>query len=238
MRSRSPAPSSSPMLNKVTPSLREAVHDIPDGATVLVGGFGGSGSPLELIGALIDQGARDLTVVSNNAGSGPDGLNALIAARRVRKLICSYPRSPDKNNPIAASFGQLYAAGLIELECVPQGNMIERMRAAGAGLGPFFTPTGYDTLLAEGKETRVIDGVGYVLEHPIHADFALVKAHSADRWGNLTYRYAGRNFAPVMCTAAKCAIAQVQQVVALGGIPPEQVMTPGIFVQRVVQHAH
>lgn len=225
------------MLDKTTPNLREAVAGIPDGATVLVGGFGGSGAPLGLLSALVEQGARDLVIVSNNAGSGPEGLNALIGAGRVRKLICSYPRSPDKQNPLAAAFEHLYRAGKIELECVPQGTLVERMRAAGAGLGPFFSPTGYGTLLAEGKESRVIDGVGYVLEQPIRADFALVKADRADRWGNLTYRLAGRNFAPVMCTAARCTIAQVREIVPLGALSPEQVMTPAIFVQKVVLHA-
>lgn len=223
------------MLNKTVNSLAEAVRNIPDGSTILIGGFGGSGVPTELIETLLDQGARDLTVVSNNAGSGKEGLNALIAAGRVRKIICSYPRSPDRNNPVAAAFAELYDAGRIELECVAQGTMIERMRAAGAGIGPFFTPTAYGTLLAAGKETRVIDGVGYVLEQPLQGDFALVKAHTADRWGNLTYRYAGQNFAPVMCTAAKITIAQVHAIVPLGDIPPELVTTPGIFVQRLVQ---
>lgn len=225
------------MLNKAVDTLTEAVREIPDGATILVGGFGGSGSPLELINALIDQGARDLVIVSNNAGSGPQGLNALIGAGRVRKLICSYPKSANKNDPLAAAFERLYNAGKIELECIPQGTLVERMRAAGAGLGPFFSPTSYGTMLAEGKESRVIDGVGYVLEQPIRADYALVKADRADRWGNLTYRLAGRNFAPVMCTAARCTIAQVREIVPLGTIPPEQVMTPGIFVQKVVFHA-
>lgn len=224
------------MIDKIVSSLADALHDVHDGATVVVGGFGGSGSPIALINALIEHGAKDLVVVSNNAGSGPEGLNALIAAGRVRKLICSYPRSPDRNNPIAAAFANLYAQGRIELECVPQGNLIERLRAGGSGLGPFFTPTGYGTLLAQGKETRVIDGVGYVLEQPLRGDFALLKAHLADRWGNLTFRYAGRNFAPVMATAASCTLVQASQIVALGDIPPEQVMTPGIFVKRVVQH--
>ncbi|MBH1965484.1 MAG: 3-oxoacid CoA-transferase subunit A [Comamonadaceae bacterium] len=225
------------MLDKTVQTLAEAVSEIPDGATVLVGGFGGSGAPIALLEALLEQGATDLVVVSNNAGSGTEGLNALVGAGRVRKLICSYPKSADKSQPLAAAFEQMYRAGKVELECIPQGTMVERMRAAGAGLGPFFCPTGYGTLLAEGKETRVIDGVGYVLEQPIRADYALVKADLGDRWGNLTYRLAGRNFAPVMCTAARHAIAQVREIVPLGSIPPEQVMTPAIFVQKVVCHA-
>ncbi len=223
------------MLNKVTQTLADAVAEVSDGSTILMGGFGGSGHPIELIEALLLKGARELTVVSNNAGSGPHGLNALIGAGRVKKLICSYPRSPDRNNPVSAAFTDLYRKGLIELECIPQGTMIERVRAAGAGLGPFFTPTAYGTLLAEGKETRVINGVGYVLETPIHADFALIKAHLGDRWGNLTYRYAGQNFAPVMASASRHTIAQVDRVVELGEIQPEHVVTPGIFVKRVVE---
>jgi 3-oxoadipate CoA-transferase alpha subunit len=223
------------MLDKTVKGLAEAVEGIADGATILMGGFGGSGHPIALIHALMEQGAKDLTIVSNNAGSGREGLNALIAAGRVRKLICSYPRSPDRNNPVSAAFTELYRQGKIELECVPQGTMIERLRAAGAGLGPFFTPTAYGTLLAAGKETREIDGVGYVLEHPIRGDFALVKADKGDRWGNLTYRYAGQNFAPVMCTASKFTIAQVDALVALGDIEPERVVTPGIFVKRIVE---
>lgn len=225
------------MLDKTVGSLSEAVSEISDGSTILVGGFGGSGAPIALLDALIGHGARDLIIVSNNAGSGPEGLNALIATGRVRKLICSYPKSPATSQPLAAAFEQLYRAGKIELECIPQGTLVERMRAAGAGLGPFFSPTGYGTLLAEGKESRVIDGVGYVLEQPIRADYALVNADRADRWGNLTYRLAGRNFAPVMCTAARCTIAQVREIVPLGSILPEQVITPGIFVQKVVCHA-
>jgi 3-oxoadipate CoA-transferase alpha subunit len=223
------------LLDKTVDSLAKAVRNIPDGSTILIGGFGGSGAPTELIEALLEQGARDLTVVSNNAGSGKEGLNSLIGAGRVRKIICSYPRSQDRPTPVSGAFTELYRAGRIELECVPQGTMIERLRAAGAGLGPFFTPTAYGTLLAAGKETRVIDGVGYVLEQPLRGDFALVKAHMGDRWGNLTYRYAGQNFAPVMCTAAACTIAQVHTIVPLGNIPPERVNTPAIFVKRVVQ---
>jgi len=191
--------------------------------------------PTELICALLDQGARELTVVNSNAGNGPRGLSQLIEAGRVRRMVCSFARSSDRKNPNAVAFADAYRAGKIEMECVPQGTMAERMRAAGAGMGPFFTPTAYGTPLAQGKETRVIDGVGYVLETPLKGDFAFVKALRGDRWGNLVYRYAGRNFAPVMCMAAKTTVAQVDEIVPLGSLAPEQVMTPGIFVQRVVQ---
>ena len=217
------------MIDKIVPSLETAVAGIGDGATVLVSGFGGSGIPGALLDALLAHGARDLTIVNNNAGNGDTGIAALIRAGRVRKVICSHPRS---NN--AEAFIEAYRAGKVALECVPQGTLVERMRAAGAGLGPFFTPTAYGTALADGKETRVIDGTGYVLEQPLHGDFALVKAHRADRWGNLTYRYAGRNFGPVMCTAARHTIVQVDDVMPLGEMPPQHVMTPGIFVQAVV----
>jgi len=223
------------MLDKVVQSLEAAVAGIQDGAVVLIGGFGASGVPTALICALLEQGAKELTIVNNNAGNGPRGLSQLIEAGRVRKMICSFARSSDRKNPNAAAFAEAYRAGKIELECVPQGTMAERMRAAGAGLGPFFTPTGYGTPLARGKETRVIDGVGYVLETPLKGDVALVKAQRADRWGNLVYRYAGRNFGPVMCMAAKLTIAQVDEIVPLGAIDPQHVMTPGIFVHRVVQ---
>ena len=223
------------MLDKTVQSLAEAVAGVRDGATLLIGGFGGSGIPTDLLRALLDQGAKDLIVVNNNAGNGPLGLSELIAAGRVRKVICSYARSANPKNPSSAVFAEWYRAGKIELECVPQGTMADRMHAAGAGLGPFFTPTSYGTPLAEGKETRVIDGVGYVLEEPLPGDFAFVKATQADRWGNLMYRYAQRNFGPVMCMAAKTAVAQVQEIVPLGALPPEHVMTPGIFVQRVVE---
>jgi len=230
------------MLDKIVESLHEAVADVQDGAVVLIGGFGASGVPTELICALLEQGARDLTIVNNNAGNGPRGLSQLVEAGRVRKMICSFARSSDRKNPNAAAFADAYRAGRIELECVPQGTMAERMRAAGAGMGPFFTPTSYGTPLARGKETRVIDGVGYVLETPLKGDLALVKAQQGDRWGNLVYRYAGRNFAPVMCTAATLTVAQVDEIVPLGAIEPQHVMTPGIFVQRVVQagdqHVH
>lgn len=223
------------MLDKVVQSLEAAVAGIQDGAVVLIGGFGASGVPTALICALLEQGAKELTIVNNNAGNGPRGLSQLIEAGRVRKMICSFARSSDRKNPNAAAFAEAYRAGKIELECVPQGTMAERMRAAGAGLGPFFTPTGYGTPLARGKETRVIDGVGYVLETPLKGDVALVKAQRADRWGNLVYRYAGRNFGPVMCMAAKLTIAQVDEIVPLGAIDPQHVITPGIFVHRVVQ---
>lgn len=217
------------MIDKTVQSLEAAVADVFDGATVMISGFGGAGQPAELIDALIAQGAKDLTIVNNNAGNGEVGLAALLKARRVRKIICSFPRQVDSQ-----VFDGLYRAGEIELELVPQGNLAERIRAAGAGIGAFFTPTGYGTQLAEGKETRVIDGRPYVLECPIHADFALIKALKGDRWGNLVYRKTARNFGPIMASAAKCAIAQVAEVVPLGALDPETVITPGIFVQRVV----
>ena len=198
----------------------------------MISGFGGAGQPAELIDALIDQGAKDLTIVNNNAGNGEIGLAALLKARRVRKIICSFPRQVDSQ-----VFDGLYRAGQIELELVPQGNLAERIRAAGAGIGAFFTPTGYATQLAEGKETRIINGRGYVLEYPIYADFALVKADRGDRWGNLAYRKTARNFGPVMASAAKCTVVQVREIVALGELDPEAVVTPGIFVHRLVQVA-
>lgn len=219
------------MINKICESLDAAVSDVHDGATVMVGGFGNAGMPFALVDALIAQGARDLTIVSNNAGNGDTGLAALLKAKRVRKIICSFPRQAD-----SYVFDALYRAGQIELELTPQGNLAERIRAAGAGIGAFFTPTGYGTLLAEGKETRCINGRHYVLELPIHADFAFIKAHRGDRWGNLVYRKTARNFGPIMATAAACAIAQVSAVVALGELEPEAIVTPGIFVQRVVLH--
>jgi 3-oxoadipate CoA-transferase alpha subunit len=196
----------------------------------MISGFGGAGQPAELIDALIAQGAKDLTIVNNNAGNGEVGLAALLKARRVRKIICSFPRQVDSQ-----VFDSLYHAGEIELELVPQGNLAERIRAAGAGIGAFFTPTGYATQLAEGKETRIIDGRGYVLEFPICADFALIKADRGDRWGNLVYRKTARNFGPIMASAAKCTVVQVREVVALGELDPEAVVTPGIFVHRIVQ---
>ena len=207
----------------------EAVADTLDGSTVLVGGFGMAGMPVELIDALIRQGAGELTVVSNNAGNGDTGLAALLAAGRVRKVICSFPRQAD-----SWVFDGLYRSGRIELEVVPQGNLAERLRAAGAGIGAFFTPTGAGTLLAEGKETREIDGRPYVLEYPIKGDLALVKAHVADRMGNLVYRKTARNFGPVMATAARTVAVQVDRVVDVGGLDPEVVVTPGIYVDRIV----
>ena len=217
------------MINKIVSSPTAAVTGIHDGATIMIGGFGTAGMPSALIDALIDQGARDLTIVNNNAGNGETGLAALLKAKRVRKILCSFPRQTDSQ-----VFDALYRAGEIELELVPQGNLAERIRAAGAGIGAFFTPTGYGTLLAEGKETRVIEGRNYVLEHPIHADFALIKAERGDRWGNLCYRKTARNFGPIMASAAKCTIVQVREIVALGALDPETIVTPGIYVQRVV----
>jgi 3-oxoadipate CoA-transferase, alpha subunit len=218
------------MINKIFDSLSQAVKDVQDGATVMIGGFGTAGMPSELIDALIEQGARELTIVNNNAGNGETGLAALLKAKRVRKIICSFPRQSDSQ-----VFDGLYRAGDIELELVPQGNLAERIRAAGAGIGGFFTPTAYGTKLAEGKETRLIDGRHYVLEAPLHADFALIKAFKGDRWGNLVYRKTARNFGPIMATAAKTAIVQVSQVVPLGALDPEDIVTPGIFVQRVIE---
>jgi 3-oxoadipate CoA-transferase alpha subunit len=207
----------------------EAVAGVEDGATVLIGGFGLAGQPVELIDALRRTGARELTVVNNNAGNGREGLAALLAAGQVRKIICSFPRQSD-----SFVFDELYRAGKIELEVVPQGNLAERMRAAGAGIGAFFSPTGVGTLLAEGKEQRTIDGRDYVLEFPIRGDLALIKAHVADTMGNLTYRKTARNFGPVMATAAATTIVQVSEVVAAGQIDPEVVVTPGIYVDRIV----
>jgi len=220
------------MIDKTFASVTEAVADVGDGATLMIGGFGAAGMPSELIDALIAQGARDLTIVNNNAGNGETGLAALLKAKRVRKIICSFPRQSDSQ-----VFDALYRAGAIELELVPQGNLAERIRAAGAGIGAFFTPTGYGTLLAEGKETRRIGGRDYVLEYPIHADFALIKAERGDRWGNLVYRKTARNFGPIMAMAARCAIVQVREIVPLGALDPEAIVTPGIFVQRVVATA-
>jgi 3-oxoadipate CoA-transferase alpha subunit len=214
---------------RVCSSHDDAVAGTADGATVLVGGFGMAGMPVELIDALIRHGAGDLTVVSNNAGNGDTGLAALLATGRVRKVICSFPRQAD-----SWVFDGLYRAGRIELEVVPQGNLAERLRAAGAGIGAFFTPTGVGTSLAEGKETREIDGRTYVLEHPIRGDLALIKAHVADRMGNLVYRKTARNFGPVMATAARTVAVEVDRVVEIGGLDPEVVVTPGIYVDRIV----
>jgi len=218
------------VISKIVASTAAAVADISDGATVMVGGFGTAGMPSELVDALIAQGAKELTIVSNNAGNGDTGLAALLKAKRVRKVICSFPRQTDSWH-----FDALYRAGEIQLELVPQGNLAERIRAAGAGIGAFYTPTGFGTQLATGKETRRIDGRDYVLEYPIHADFALIKALRGDRWGNLVYRKTARNFGPIMASAAKCTIAQVREIVNLGDLDPEAVVTPGIFVQRLVE---
>jgi 3-oxoadipate CoA-transferase alpha subunit len=218
------------VINKVVASAAAAVADIGPGATVMIGGFGTAGMPSELIDALIAHGATGLTIVNNNAGNGDTGLAALLKAGQVKKIICSFPRQTD-----SWVFDGLYHAGAIELELVPQGNLAERIRAAGAGIGAFYTPTGFGTPLAEGKETRRIDGRDYVLEFPIHADFALIKALRADRWGNLVYRKTARNFGPIMASAARCTIAQVREVVNLGDLDPEHIVTPGIFVQRVVE---
>ncbi|MGN6828379.1 3-oxoacid CoA-transferase subunit A [Paucibacter sp. M5-1] len=218
------------MINKLQDSAAQALRDVADGATVMIGGFGTAGLPTELVEALLEQGARELTVVNNNAGNGDTGLAALLAAGRVRKIICSFPRQTDSHH-----FDALYRSGKIELELVPQGNLAERIRAAGAGIGAFFTPTGYGTALAEGKECRLIDGRGQVLEYPIRADFALIKAERGDRWGNLDYRMTARNFGPIMAMAARITVASVHEVVELGQMDPEAVVTPGIFVQRLVR---
>jgi 3-oxoadipate CoA-transferase alpha subunit len=218
------------LIDKFVASVSDAVAGIEDGSTVMIGGFGTAGMPAELIDALIAQGARDLTIVNNNAGNGDTGVAALLAGNRVRKIICSFPRQVD-----SWVFDNLYRSRAIELELVPQGNLAERIRAAGAGIGAFYTPTGYGTLLAQGMETREIDGRPYVLEYPIRADYALIKADRADRHGNLVYRKTARNFGPVMATAARCTIAQVRERVALGELDPEAIVTPGIFVHRVVQ---
>lgn len=212
--------------------LDEAVKDVPDGATILVGGFGEVGSPIELLGALERQGARELTIVSNNAGAGQVGIAALLRAGRIRKIVCSFPKAAG-----STVFEDLYRQGRIELELVPQGTLAERIRAAGAGIGAFFTPTGAGTALAQGKETRVLEGVEQLLELPIRGDFAFVKAHSADRWGNLTYRLAARNFGPVMCTAARITVVQVDRWAEVGSLDPERVVTPCLYVHRIVKIA-
>jgi 3-oxoadipate CoA-transferase alpha subunit len=217
------------MIDKIVATPAAALADVPDGATVMIGGFGTAGLPNELVEALIEQGAKDLTIVNNNAGNGDSGLAALLATGRVRKIICSFPRQADSWH-----FDKLYREGRIELELVPQGNLAERIRAAGAGIGAFFTPTGYGTELAKGKETRLIDGRWHVLEHPIRADLALIKAERGDRWGNLTYRMTARNFGPIMAAAAKLTVATVHDVVPLGLLDPETIVTPGLYVQRVV----
>lgn len=218
------------MIDKSSATLQDALSNIQDGATILIGGFGSAGQPAELIDGLITLGRKDLTIVSNNAGNGDFGLAKLLSTGAVRKILCSFPRQAD-----SYIFDDLYRAGKLELEVVPQGNLACRIQAAGMGLGAVYTPTGYGTLLAEGKETREIDGKQYVLEYPIHADVALIKAYKGDRWGNLVYRKSARNFGPIMAMAAKCTIAQVAEVVELGALDPEAVVTPGIFVQHVVK---
>jgi 3-oxoadipate CoA-transferase alpha subunit len=220
------------MIDKTVPSVEAALEGVRDGSTVMIGGFGGAGQPNELIDALIAQGAKDLVVVNNNAGNGETGLAALLKAGRVRKIICSFPRQVDSQ-----VFDRLYRNGTLELELVPQGNLAERIRAAGAGIGGFYTPTGYGTELAKGKETRAIGGRMHVLEWPIHADVALIKAERGDRWGNLVYRKTARNFGPIMAMAARLTVASVHEVVPLGELDPEAIVTPGIFVHRVVKVA-
>jgi len=217
------------MINKSVATLDEAVAGIFDGATIMIGGFGTAGQPTHLIDALIARGATGLTIINNNAGNGEVGLAALLKAGRVRKMVCSFPRQVDSQ-----IFDDLYRRGKVELELVPQGNLAARIQAAGSGLGAVFTPTGYGTPLAEGKETREIDGRHYVLEYPLKADFALIKAYEGDRWGNLVYRKAARNFGPIMATAANVTIAEVSRIVQLGELDPEHIVTPGIFVQRLV----
>ena len=218
------------MIDKTVATALEAIADLRDGAAIMISGFGDAGSPAELIQAVVQHGATDLTVISNNAGSGEIGIAALVKAGRVRKVICSFPRMAASHH-----FENRYRAGELELELVPQGNLAARIQAAGSGFGAIYTPTGFGTLLAEGKETRKIDGRDYVLEYPIHADFALVKASRGDRWGNLVYRKAARNFGPIMAMAATCTVAQVDEIVPLGGLDPEAVVTPGIFVKRLVE---
>ena len=218
------------MINKIVLGVAEAVAGIQDGSTVLVGGFGGAGQPMALIDALIEQGAKELTIVNNNAGNAEIGLAALMKAGRVRKIICSFPRQAD-----SYVFDELYRSGKLELELVPQGTLAERVRAGGAGIGGFYTRTGVGTMLAQGKEVRTIDGEDYLFEAPIKADVAFIKAKCGDRWGNLTYNKTARNFGPVHATAAGLTVAQVDTVVELGELDPEAVVTPGIFVQRVVQ---
>ncbi|MEI2415582.1 3-oxoacid CoA-transferase subunit A [Orrella sp. JC864] len=218
------------MISKLYEGAAQALADVPDGATVMIGGFGPAGQPLALIEALLAQGARDLVVVNNNAGNGDTGLAALLAAGRVRKIICSFPRQADSH-----VFDGLYRSGRIELELVPQGNLAERIRAGGAGIGAFYTPTGAGTQLAQGKETRMIDGREHVLEYALKADYALIQARAADRWGNLVYRKTARNFGPIMAAASRICVALVDEVVELGGLDPEVVVTPGLYVQRVVR---
>lgn len=219
------------MINKLYDTMLEAVSCVRDGDTVMIGGFGSSGIPFALIDALVEHGASDLVIVSNNSGVGEEGISALLRERRVRKVLCSFPRSAG-----SIWFERLYEENAIELELVPQGTLAERIRAAGSGLGGFFTPTGYGTKLAEGKETRIIGGRGYVLEEPLPADVALIKAHRADQWGNLVYNNAARNFNPVMAMAARTTVAEVSSLVPLGDLDPECIVTPGIFVDRVIEY--
>jgi 3-oxoadipate CoA-transferase alpha subunit len=221
-----------PMINKICDTAAEAVRDVHDGVILGIGGFGGAGVPEDLLRALIEKAPRDLTIVSNNAGNGDAGIASLLTAGLVRKVVCSFPRQPDSH-----VFDDLYRRGRVELELVPQGNLAERLRAAGAGIGAFFTRTGFGTPLAQGKETREIAGLNYVLETPIPLDFALVKAQTGDRWGNLVYRKTARNFGPVMAAAAHCTVASVGEVVALGDLDPEVIVTPGVFVNRIVRRA-
>jgi 3-oxoadipate CoA-transferase, alpha subunit len=218
------------MINKIAASVGDALVGVADGATVMVGGFGTAGIPVDLIDGLIEQGARELTLVNNNAGNADHGLAALLKTGRVRKIICSFPRQVD-----SWVFDSLYRSGKIELELVPQGNLAERIRAAGAGIGGFFTPSGYGTELAKGKETRKIDGRMHVFEQPIHADLALIQAERGDRWGNLLYRKAARNFGPVMAMAARRTVASVFEIAELGELDPEAIVTPGIFVKHIVK---
>lgn len=217
------------MIQKIMPNVVEALKDIADGSTILISGFGDAGLPVFLLDSLMEQGAKNLTIVSNNAGSHGVGIAKLIAGGRVKKMICSFPRQPD-----SVAFDELYRQGKMELELVPQGTLAERIRAGGAGIGGFFTPTGFGTELAKDKECRAIDGINYVFEKAIKADYALIKAHKGDRWGNLVYHGTGRNFSPIMATAARCTIAQVNHTVELGQLDPEAIVTPGIFVKRVV----
>jgi 3-oxoadipate CoA-transferase alpha subunit len=217
------------VIQKIMPNVVEALQDIGDGSTILISGFGDAGLPVFLLDALLEQGAKNLTLVSNNAGNQGVGIAKLVAGGRVKKMICSFPRQPE-----SGAFDELYRQGKIELELVPQGTLAERIRAGGAGIGGFFTPTGFGTELAKDKECREIDGINYVFEKAIKADYALIKADKGDRWGNLVYHGTGRNFGPIMATAAKCTIAQVNQIVQLGELDPEAVVTPGIFVKRIV----
>ncbi|WP_089961450.1 3-oxoacid CoA-transferase subunit A [Limnohabitans sp. 2KL-3] len=218
------------MINKISESIEAALSSVKDGDTVLIGGFGTAGIPNELIDGLIAQGSKGLVVVNNNAGNAETGLAALLKAGRVRKIICSFPRQAD-----SWVFDDLYRSGKLELELVPQGNLAERIRAAGAGIGAFFSPTGFGTELAKGRETREINGKRYVLEMPINGDVALIKAECGDRWGNLTYRKAARNFGPVMATAARMTVATVHEIADLGTLDPESIITPGIYVSKIVR---